>query len=177
MNKPKHIIIHHSAVKSNNPQFSAVNKYHKSLDFPQSTYKFYIGYHWFIERDGTAIRARADKDEGAHTLGGWNKKSIGICLAGDFSLQTPSEAQIAALRVIINEYSLPYMLHSEADTRRTCPLFRRDWLENKLRWAKDEEDLAKCEAINEELRKENEELKGVIKQLIQWIKSFFPVKK
>jgi len=169
-NKPKTIIIHHTAVKSDKPQFNAVNNYHKKLDFPLSSLGYYVGYHWFIERGGTVIRARADKDEGAHTLGGWNKKSIGICMAGDFSLETPSEAQIASLRSLMNDYNLPYLLHREADKRRTCPQFSREelilWLQNTT----DKEDLEKQKQINKEL-------KGVIATLIQWISKYFQVKR
>lgn len=177
MNKATHIILHHTAVKSSNPQFSAVNRYHKSLDFPISSALLYVGYHWFIERDGTTIRARADKDIGAHTLEGWNKKSIGICMAGDFSQETPSEAQIASLRVLIHEYDLPYLLHSEAQANRTCPQFTREELEDWLKFSRDEDDMTKCEAINKELKKENEELKTTIQIIIQWVKSYFQVKR
>lgn len=170
-NKATHIIIHHTSVNSDKSQFQAVNNYHKSLGFPQSPSSLlYIGYHWFLERDGTTIRAKKDKDEGAHTLGGWNKKSIGVCLAGDFSLETPSEAQIASLRVLIHEYNLPYLLHSEAQSNRTCPQFTKEELVYWLKTGRDEEDLAKCEAINKELR-------TTIDIIIQWISKFFQAKK
>lgn len=121
MNKPEHLIIHHTASKVKTNQFLAVNNYHKSLDFPKSSIGFYVGYHWFIERNGVKIRARADSDVGAHTLGGYNTKSIGVCMAGNFNSEVPSDAQIATLRGLIEEYGLPVLLHREADTRLTCP--------------------------------------------------------
>lgn len=169
INKPTTIIIHHSAVSSNKPQFEAINRYHKSLDFPVSLFGYYVGYHFVIERDGRLIIARADKDVGAHTLKGWNKKSIGVCLAGDFNREVPTEAQLHSLRQLISDYKLPYKLHKELDTRRTCPgiYLTRDQI-NKI--GIDKEDLKKCKAINKELI-------GIIDKLIRWISSYLRTNK
>ncbi len=40
-----------------------------------------IGYHWVIERDGSAKQGRALVDWGAHVKG-HNHESVGICLVG-----------------------------------------------------------------------------------------------
>jgi len=114
------LVLHHTNVNSWLPQLLAVNRYHKYKRFPKSKRGWFIGYHHFITRTGAIIKTRNDDEEGAHTLGGWNQKSIGICLAGNFSKKPPTEAQLTALKVLIARYKLPVMFHKEADTRRTC---------------------------------------------------------
>ena len=165
-NRPTHIIVHHQAFATESNQFDAINRYHKKkFDFISSI-GFYGSYHWLVERDGTTKRYRADEDEGAHTLNGWNKKSIGVCLAGDFNTQAPSEAQIASLRALIKEYDLPYLLHREAHTTRTCPgrNFSRDTIDIVIQ--DDAIDMEKCAALTEE----NNTLKVFVKFLINLIK-------
>jgi len=179
MNKATHVIIHHTAVSSPNYQFNAVNNYHKSLDFPESSLGYYVGYHWFIERDGTKKRARTDTDTGAHTLNGWNTKSIGICLAGNFDVETPTEAQIASLRDLVDMYDLPYLLHREADTNRTCPgrYFSKDLLELENIDEVDQEKTKALQEIIDELNKKVTKLEKtiaflndfVVKNIIKYI--------
>ena len=120
MNKPTHLIIHHSGVQTPYSQFNAIDNYHKSVGNTRSSLGFYIGYHKHIAPNGYVTTARADSDDGEHTLLGWNRKSIGVCLDGDFNKGVPTQAQLTALRALIKQYSLPYMFHKEADTRRTC---------------------------------------------------------
>jgi N-acetylmuramoyl-L-alanine amidase len=42
-----------------------------------------IGYHWVIDRDGTAAPGRSETEIGAH-VEGHNRGTIGICLLGGF---------------------------------------------------------------------------------------------
>lgn len=122
-NIPEALIIHHTTVSINKRswQFSLVNNYHRwDREFARSSLGFYCGYHKFIEKNGYIITARKDDEEGMHTLNDWNRKSIGICLAGDFYKEAPTRLQLVALRALIKDYKLPYMFHREADTRRTC---------------------------------------------------------
>ena len=113
MNRPEYLIIHHEAspVITTAHRFSLVNIYHKQRFNFISSLGYYVGYQYFIEKDGTVKQARADTDEGAHTIG-YNKKSIGICLAGNFSLELPSVKQRDALRSLlqgkVNEYHIPF---------------------------------------------------------------------
>ena len=167
INNPTHIILHHTSVSSANPQFNAVNNYHKSLNFPESSLGFNVGYHKFFERDGTVIIARAKTDEGAHTLKGWNRKSLGYCLAGNFDVESPTDAQIDSVRNEMEKDGLPFLLHREADTDRTCPgrYFSRDLVEMT---ETDELDKRKMfDLINEveKLRTENSKLKEKVKAL------------
>lgn len=121
-NRPEVLIVHHSAVsREDNPyQFYSINQYHKQIGYPLSRFGFYCGYTFVVEPNGAIIRTRYDAEEGAHTLLGWNQKSIGICLTGDFYKEAPTEKQLRSLRTLIKKYNLPYLFHKEADIRRTC---------------------------------------------------------
>jgi len=123
MNKPSYIIIHHSGVNSFFNQLTPINRYHKSKEFPLSRSGWYVGYHYLIEKDGRTIQTRDIDEIGAHTLGGWNMKSIGVCLVGNFHKSVPNKKQLAALNSIIIQHSLPYIFHKEADYGRTCAGF------------------------------------------------------
>lgn len=94
------IVIHHSSIVSDKPQFDSINTYHKKKGFPRSELGFYCGYHWIIERDGEVVQARKAYEMGAHTrvLGqNYNRDGIGICMAGNFTTQAPSSAQLDSL--------------------------------------------------------------------------------
>lgn len=120
MNKPEVAIIHHTAVGGDTPQFFAVNAYHKSKQFPISSNGYYVGYHYFIEKDGKTWQARRRDDVGAHTIG-WNDRSIGICLAGNFNHERPTQRQMTALRGILKDVKLEPDLHRNRQKDRTCP--------------------------------------------------------
>lgn len=110
--KPIYAIIHNteSVTTPTNRQFNTVNRLHQQLFNMKSSLGYYCGYHYFIEVDGFTIQARADTDVGAHTLRR-NGDSIGICLAGNFDVQMPSDAQISALKALLlqkmREWSIP----------------------------------------------------------------------
>jgi len=93
------------------------------LKFPKSGLGFWVGYHKMIDRYGRIYTARLDETIGSHTLNGWNTKSIGICLDGNFNIEAPTQAQLMSLRSLIKQYRLPYKFHWELDGRRTCAGF------------------------------------------------------
>lgn len=67
-----------------------------------------VSYHHVIELDGTVVRTLRDDQRGAHT-GGANTGNIGICYVGGVDKKlspkdTRTEAQKAALRVLVAEY-------------------------------------------------------------------------
>ena len=119
----KGIIIHHEAGQMG---FAGVNQYHKDKWGFKSSLGYYIGYTYFISKDGTIKQGRRDNEEGAHTRG-YNEGYIGICLQGNFEIENVLEVQYGALRGIIehklDEYNLTYKnvhLHKEfANT--LCP--------------------------------------------------------
>lgn len=50
-----------------------------------------IGYNYFIEKSGSIIEGRG-QHMGAHAYG-HNRTSIGICMTGDFDIETPTNEQ------------------------------------------------------------------------------------
>lgn len=109
MNKPEYLIIHHFGgtdkdplFDTSNQTFEIVNEYHKSLWNFKSSLGFYTGYHYIIEKDGKVTQGRADSDVGAHCIG-YNDKSIGIAMAGNFDLTLPTEAQIDSIKKLMKK--------------------------------------------------------------------------
>ena len=82
-------------------RFNIVDQYHKSLGWGS------IGYHYFIEVNGELKQGRQDNEEGAHTIGR-NNQSLGICLANNFDLTMPTEAQITTLKKLLIEKTKQY---------------------------------------------------------------------
>ncbi len=74
--------------------------YHQSKWGFLSTLGFYVGYQYIIEKTGAIRQARADDEEGAHTLGE-NTRSIGIMLAGNFDADVPTWPQIESLGILL----------------------------------------------------------------------------
>lgn len=135
MNIPKYLIVHHTGGTDANPladtsehTFQIVDDYHRSLGWGG------IGYHYFIAKNGTLTQGRLDKVEGAHTIG-YNLKSLGICLAGNFDLTLPTKAQEATLVKLLNdkikEYAIPVenIVPHRFASPKTCygKLLADDW--------------------------------------------------
>lgn len=95
------IILHHSGIYGEEPQYGMINEYHKRKKFPKSSTGKYGGYHWLIERNGTRRQYRIETEEGAHTYG--YNDHIGICMAGDFRRQAPNHKQLKALKKLCIE--------------------------------------------------------------------------
>lgn len=115
-NKPEYLIIHHSGGTDFDPRadtshhtFQIVDSWHKAKWGEKSSLGHYIGYHWFIEKDGTIKQGRADEDIGLHTIG-MNSRSIGICLAGNFDFYEPTFAQMRMLGRVIAMYAGKYRI-------------------------------------------------------------------
>jgi len=143
-NKPTYAILHHTADTSKHRQLLKVNEWHKYKQFPESSLGYFVGYHFFIERSGVVIKTRHDHEEGAHTRGR-NLDSLGIGLAGHFDFEVPTEAQLNALQLLLDNLAIKYGVtdfpilyhHKFADTH--CPgnyFLGKEWaifiLKNKL---------------------------------------------
>ena len=105
-NNPQHIIVHHTASLGtpDRYQLNGVNNYHRSQKYPLSSMGFFVGYHYLIEQNGKVIQCRREDENGAHTSQeSMNFKSIGICLAGDFDQQMPTEEQKSAIHKLLQE--------------------------------------------------------------------------
>ena len=84
-----------------------------------------IGYHLFVTKTGDVIRCRPIDAEGAHTLGGYNDNSIGICHEGNFEIEVMGEAQskasIEAIRYVRSLYhGLKVFRHCDLNNTK-CP--------------------------------------------------------
>lgn len=119
MNVPKWLIIHHTGSSDSNPlqdssgfTFEQCNAQHKISFNMVSSLGYYVGYHFYISKDGTIKQARLDTDEGAHTIG-YNSQSLGICLAGNFDATFPTEAQISSLQTLLTQKSKQYSIPME----------------------------------------------------------------
>ena len=70
----------------------------------------YIGYQYFIERDGTIHQGRMDNEEGAHTRK-FNELTIGICLMGNGQEKPFTNEQLNSLDALVeqkrSEYGIP----------------------------------------------------------------------
>ena len=92
VNKPRYIIIHHSLTKDwLLADVEAIRKYHIRKGWND------IGYHYVLEyvRDTKHARiyiGRTRLTPGAHALG-FNTKSIGICVVGNFDKTTLSPTE------------------------------------------------------------------------------------
>src|SRR3990167_7397315 len=106
-NKPNRIIWHHSAVEGYGSQATGINIGHKKRKFPLSILGYYGGYHILIEKDGSLFRYRADNEIGAHDEGE-NINSLGVCLAGNFSMQQPTKEQEQSFVKVLRDWILRY---------------------------------------------------------------------
>ena len=108
MSNLKWIIIHHEAPPQvvNGDRFDIVDKYHKSLGWKG------IGYGYFIEKSGVVKQGRKDNESQAHTKA-HNEDSIGVCLAGNFDLELPTDNQIKSLLSLVKEKMAQYAIPIE----------------------------------------------------------------
>jgi len=90
------LVVHHSASSSKTTTVEKITSWHKQRGFTT------IGYHYVILHDGTVKKGRPDSMVGAH-VSGKNSNSIGICVAGNFEEENPTEAQAASLRALLVE--------------------------------------------------------------------------
>jgi hypothetical protein len=109
-NKPKYIVIHHSHTKDGETlDFNAIRKYHLDKGWRD------IGYHFVIENyqgDIITKRGRPTDDPGAHAVEfGMNRKSVGICVVGNYDEAAPPLGYISLLKklcmAIIVNYTIP----------------------------------------------------------------------
>lgn len=170
-NIPQALIVHHTGgtdadplADSSSHSFELVNQYHKenpnvNLGYPSSL-GFYIGYHYFIDKNGKVTQGRADTDEGAHTKG-MNLKSLGICLAGNFDRTLPTKAQETALTALLKQkmtaYSIPAskVLPHRHYASKTCygKKLSDTWAQDLLKAPVPVEPPSNNDTIKDEIRK------------------------
>ena len=135
------IVIHCSAVRPDQTSSVAqIDRYHRE----DRHYKFGVGYHYVIRRDGTVEPGRPEWLTGAHCLN-HNAHSIGICYEGGLDIRgqpadTRTAEQKASMRQLLADLHQRYpraliVGHHDLDPRKACPCFDAvkefaDW--NKL---------------------------------------------
>lgn len=107
--QPKKIVVHHTAVANLSHQLSAVNAYHQERGFRKSELGYFVGYHYFIEKNGIVIQTRLEDEVGMHTKNN-NYTSIGIALAGNFDYEQPTANQQITLCKILEYLTKKYTI-------------------------------------------------------------------
>lgn len=72
------------------------------------------GYHYIIRKDGSVEIGRPEWAIGSHAYG-FNSRSIGIHVCGNFEIAEPTEAQLNALPMLIAELCKKYNLIASKD--------------------------------------------------------------
>lgn len=87
-NKPNMVVLHHA--EASKCTIEDIHSWHLERGWSG------CGYHFFIKKDGSVYRGRAENVVGSHCLT-VNSSSIGICAEGDYMKETMPEAQKKAI--------------------------------------------------------------------------------
>lgn len=100
-NSPQYIIVHHSGEP--NDDFSTLYGSNEKAFMKRiqeihigNTYGD-IGYNYGIGVNGLIMDGRDDSVEGCHTLSGYNTKSIGVCVLGNYDIRSFTSSQEQSL--------------------------------------------------------------------------------
>ena len=124
------IIIHCSAVKPDQTSSAAqIDTWHRR----DNHWKYGIGYHYVIRRDGTIEPGRPEWMIGAHCVN-HNAHSIGVCYEGGLDIRgqpadTRTEAQKATMRKLLEELHARYpramiLGHRDLNPHKDCPGYK-----------------------------------------------------
>lgn len=103
------IVIHHTGNPTDDDlSAEQLHRSHKNLGWAG------VGYHFIVRKDGTVELGRPVDCVGAHAEG-FNYRSIGIHVCGNFDMAEPTEAQINALPQLIADICDAYGLIASAD--------------------------------------------------------------
>jgi len=147
MRSLKYIIIHHSLTSKDislNKSIESFNKNHKERLHPgPNWYWLHIAYHYVIWGKGEVKKTRPLKEIWYHA---WNrninKKSIWICLCGNFDIEEPNEKQYETCFKLIKEIQTKFpnikiMWHNEVVSWKSCPGFKFNMnklIRQRLEW-------------------------------------------
>ena len=144
------IVVHHTADTAE-VQLDKTNRAHQRLGYSESCYGYYLGYHFFLGRDGTLIQTRCLDERPLHSKGsiehGISERSVSIVLAGNFNEQEPTEEQLSVLKELIKQLHKRFdgEVKGHSHTSATeCPG------ENLLKWLEREYRLAPASHGEEE---------------------------
>ena len=153
LNQVDFIGIHHTAV-AHNQSVQTIHNFHVNTNGWAG-----IGYHYYIEQDGTIYKGRPDNKRGAH-IRGENYRSLGVCVAGNFDVQDiqgefPKQykALVKLLIYLIAEYpGVKIKRHTDFD-QKTCPGTNFPFEELK-------EDVRKVKEVDDTLSKYFKDMKA-----------------
>jgi hypothetical protein len=133
------IVVHHMA--SGTGSAAAIHRIHRAKGWDGIGYHFVIGngtltkdgkielgYRWKTQEVAAHCKAPRNGDKNW-----WNRRSIGICLIGDFTSTKPSPAQmdslVSVIRVLMAEYHIPLSeVRPHGDVKVTaCPGAKFPW--------------------------------------------------
>lgn len=114
----RYIVIHHTGVNVDQT-VETINNFHKNNRGWAG-----IGYHFYIRQDGSVYKGRPMTVRGVHTPSA-NSISLGVALAGDFSIHQPTDEQkdslVDLIRWIFKNYKkLEIKGHNDFDPSE-CP--------------------------------------------------------
>ena len=123
------VVIHCSAVKPDQMSSVAqIDSWHRERGF-----KFGVGYHYVIRRDGSIESGRPEWMVGAHCVN-HNKYSIGVCYEGGLDARgqpadTRTAAQKATLRQLLTDLHRRYpraviVGHHDLNPQKECPCIK-----------------------------------------------------
>ena len=123
------VVIHCSAVKPDQMSSVAqIDSWHRKRGF-----KFGVGYHYVIRRDGSIEAGRPEWMVGAHCVN-HNKYSIGVCYEGGLDARgqpadTRTAAQKATLRRLLTDLHRRYpraviVGHHDLNPQKECPCIK-----------------------------------------------------
>lgn len=162
----KYIALHETAVSRSVPnQFWAVNRYHKEKFGVISKSGLYVGYHTFIDTNGSVTKVREFGEESSAVIGHncdvpERCDTISVCLAFNGDTELPNDAQLKSLKNHIAEIKGQYpevevVFHRTLQHNRTCPgaLITPEYLKTVIlksdRPNKSDEDIEKQKKIRE----------------------------
>jgi N-acetylmuramoyl-L-alanine amidase len=147
--RPLYIVLHTAASRSPAPP-AVIDAWHRERGFKRHASRpgplRHIGYHHYIERDGTITPGREEDETGAHcNQGNMNNMSLGICLEGHGDHERWTPQQITALLRLLRSIYIRHPLiavggssrligHREvAGVAKTCPGLLVD-MDDVRRW-------------------------------------------
>lgn len=111
------IIVHHTATKGQS--LKTIAQFHVSTrGWPG------IAYHYAIGWDGQVYRLNGE-DRLTYHAQGWNSRTIGVVVVGNYQTQAPTEASVEALEAVVEDIrcrrSIRYVKGHRETKSTACP--------------------------------------------------------
>lgn len=152
---PNKIVIHHSGDIFPEHQFEKIDSFHKAEGYHRSAWGYSCFYVWVIEKDGRVVQARNESGDYGSGVSE-RRRSIDICLAGNFNKEHPTPIQEERLGFLLNGIMVthnipiteikPHRLHAPSDcygtllsdnwAAKTALKHQTDFLKRIIQWIK-----------------------------------------